>query len=99
MNGNLAWSWQVLLAGPFVADQILGATNDTKGSPASDQAGKDGSHRLPELAWSPVQTVCWRDGHEHAAQYAWFRHQPVGGESPRRFAVVRPRPDGEMFWR
>jgi hypothetical protein len=156
-EGNLALSWQVLLAGPFVADQILGATSDTKESPASDQAGKDVSNRLPELlaanaalwpkdqgylyadsassagkyletisqhfdawsvsynkwtgpletkaaelpalAWSPVQTVRWRDGREHTAQYAWFRHQPAGCESPRRFAVVRHRPDGEMFWR
>ncbi len=46
---NLALSWQVLLTGPFVADQILGATSATKESPASDQAGKDVSSRLPEL--------------------------------------------------
>lgn len=156
-EGNLALSWQVLLVGPFVADQILGATSDTKESPASDQAGKDVSSRLPELleanaslwpkeqsylytdsassagryletiahhfgawsvsynkwtgplekkaaelpdlAWSPAQNVRWRDGSEHAAQYAWFRHQPAGCEGPQRFAVVRHRPAGEMFWR
>ncbi|MGV1015527.1 MAG: transposase, partial [Methyloceanibacter sp.] len=156
-EGNLALSWQVLLCGPFVADQILGATSDTKESPASDQAGKDVSRRLPELleanaplwlkaesclstdsassagkhletlaqpfgawsvsynqwtgplekkaeelpalAWSSVQNVKWRDGSEHTAQYAWFRHQPAGCEAPQRFAVVRHRPAGEMFWR
>ncbi|MCU0772631.1 MAG: transposase [Verrucomicrobia bacterium] len=156
-EGNLALSWQVLLVGPFLADQVLGATSDTKESPASDQAGKDVSNRLPELleanahlwqkepsylytdsassagkyleciarhfdawsvsynrwtgpletkaaelpewAWSAAQNLKWRDGSEHTAQYAWFRHQPGGCESPQRFAVVRHRPAGEMFWR
>lgn len=156
-EGDLALSWQVLLCGPFVADQILGATSETKESPASDQAGKDVSSRLPELleanaslwckeksylytdsassagryletiahhfgawsvsynkwtgplektagelpdlAWSPVQQVKWRDGSEHTVQYAWFRHQPAGCKQPQRFAVVRHRPTGEMFWR
>jgi hypothetical protein len=46
-----------------------------------------------------VEQVKWRDGSEHTAQYAWFRHQPAGCESPQRFAVVRHRPTGEMFWR
>jgi hypothetical protein len=156
-EGNRSLSWQVLLCGPFVADQILGATSDTKESPASDQAGKDVSSRLPELleanahlwqketsylyadsassagkyldaiqqhfgawsvsynkwtgpleqkatelpalSWSAVETVRWRDGSEHTAQYAWFRHQPGGCETPKRFAVVRHRAEGEMFWR
>jgi hypothetical protein len=156
-EGNLALSWQVLLTGPFVADQILGATSQTKESPASDQAGKDVSSRLPELlaanallwqkqrsylytdsassagkyleviaqhfgawsvsynkwtgpletkaaelpelAWSAAQSLRWRDGSQHTAQYAWFRYQPAGCESPQRFAVVRHRPAGEMFWR
>jgi len=156
-EGQLALSWQVLLTGPFVADQILGATSATKESPASDQAGKDVSSRLPELlaanaflwtksesylytdsassagkyletiaahfgawsvsynkwtgpletkaaelpegAWSAAERTGWRDGSEHTAQYAWFRHQPGGCETPQRFAVVRHRPDGEMFWR
>jgi len=156
-EGDLALSWQVLLCGPFVADQILGATSDTKESPASDQAGKDVSRRLPELleanaqlwlkeksylyadsassagkyletiarhfgqwsvsynkwtspleakaaelpdfAWSKEERVKWRDGSEHTAQYAWFRHQPSGCAAPQRFAVVRHRPEGEMFWR
>ena len=156
-EGHRALSWQVLLVGPFLADHILGATSDTKESPASDQAGKDVSNRLPELlkanaslwtkaesylytdsassagkyletiadhfgAWSvsynkwtgPLETkaaelpACvwsaeertrWRDGSEHTAQYAWFRYQPGGCETPKRFAVVRHRPDGEMFWR
>ena len=156
-EGHLALSWQVLLTGPFVADQILGATSLTKESPASDQAGQDVSSRLPELleanallwqkqrsylytdsassagkyleviaqhfsawsvsynkwtgpletkaaelpelVWSAAQSLCWRDGSEHTAQYAWFRYQPGGCESPQRFAVVRHRPAGEMFWR
>jgi hypothetical protein len=156
-EGNLALSWQVLLVGPFVADQILGATSATKESPASDQAGKDVSSRLPELleanaplwpkessylytdsassagkyleaiqkhfgawsvsynkwtgpleqkatelpelAWSAVQSVRWRDGSEHTAQYAWCGHQPAGCQTPKRFAVVRHRAEGEMFWR
>ena len=156
-EGNLALSWQVLLVGPFLADHILGATSATKESPASDQAGKDVSHRLPELlkanavlwtkaesylytdsassagkyletiaeyfgawsvsdnkwtgpleakaaelpetVWSVAERTRWRDGSEHAAQYAWFRYQPGGCETPKRFAVVRHRPDGEMFWR
>ena len=156
-EGNLALSWQVLLVGPFLADQILGATSNTKESPASDQAGKDVSHRLPELlkantplwtkaasylytdsassagkyletiaahfdawsvsynqwtgpleakaaelpacVWSAEERTRWRDGSEHTAQYAWFRYQPGGCETPQHFAVVRHRPAGEMFWR
>jgi hypothetical protein len=156
-EGNLALSWQVLLTGPFVADQVLGATSPTKESPASDQAGQDVSSRLPELlaanaslwqkersylytdsassagkyleaiaehfgawsvsynkwtgpleakaaelpesAWSAVESLRWRDGSQHRAQYAWFRYQPGGCERPQRFAVVRHRPEGEMFWR
>ena len=54
---------------------------------------------LPERAWSAAQMECGRDGREHTAQYAWFRYQPGGCEIPKRFAVVRHRPDGEMFWR
>ena len=56
-EGNGALSWQVLLVGPFVADPILGATSDTKESPASDQAGKDVSNRLPELL--AANAVLW----------------------------------------
>ena len=156
-EGHLALSWQVLLVGPFLADHVLGATSSTKESPASDQAGKDVSNRLPELlaanadlwpksrshlytdsassagkyletipdyfdawsvsynkwtgpleakavelppsAWSAPQRERWRDGSEHTAQYAWARHQPGGCARPKLFAVVRHRPDGEMFWR
>lgn len=54
---------------------------------------------LPETAWSSVERTRWRDGSEHTAQYAWFRYQPGGCETPKRFAAVRHRPDGEMFWR
>jgi hypothetical protein len=156
-EGKLALSWQVLLVGPFLADQILGATSDTKESPTSDQAGKDVSNRrpellaanaslgtqaesclytdsassagkyletiaehfgawsvsynkwtgpleakaaeLPETVWSAPERTRWRDGTEHTAQSAWFRYQPGGCATPQRFAVVRHRPDGEMFWR
>ena len=156
-EGHLALSWQVLLVGPFLADHILGATSMTKESPASDQAGKDVSNRLPELlhanaalwakaesylytdsassagqyldgiaeyfgawsvsynkwtgpletkaaelpetVWSQAEQTRWRDGREHLAQYAWFRYQPGGCAAPKRFAVVRHRPAGEMFWR
>jgi hypothetical protein len=156
-EGKLALSWQLLLVGPFLADHVLGATSATKESPASEEAGKDVSNRLPELlktnahlwtkaasylyadsassagkyldriaehfgAWSvsynkwtgPLETKAaelpesvwsaqeqtrWRDGSEHAAQYAWFRYQPGGCETVKRFAVVRHRPEGEFFWR
>lgn len=156
-EGDLALSWQVLLVGPFLADHMLGATSDTKESPASDQAGKDVSNRLPELleanaplwskaesylytdsassagkyldtiaahfsawsvsynkwtgpleakavelpesVWSAAERTRWRDGSEHTAQYAWFRYQPGGCATPKRFAVVRHRAEGEMFWR
>jgi len=156
-EGDWARSWQVLLVGPFWADHILGATSDTKESPASDQAGKDVSNRLPELlaanahlwpkaesylypdsassagkyldtlaehlgAWrvsynkwtgpleakaaelpeavgSAAERTRWRDGSEHPAQDVWFRYQPGGGATPKRFGVVRHRAEGEMFWR
>ena len=74
-EGNLALSWQVLLVGPFVADQILGATSDTKESPASDQAGKDLSNRLPELLeanaalWPKEQGYLYADSASSAGKY------------------------------
>jgi hypothetical protein len=147
----------VLLVGPFLADHVLGATSATKESPASGQAGKDVSSRLPELlsanahwwskaesylyadnassagkylegiaehfgawsvnynqwtgpleakaaelpesVWSAAQPTQWRDGSQHTAQYGWFRHQPGGCASPKRFGVVRHRAADEMFWR
>jgi hypothetical protein len=156
-EGHLALSWPVLLVGPFLADHSLGATSETKESPASEAAGKDVSHRLPELlqanaplgtkaesylyadsassagkyldclaepfgawsvsynkwtgpleakaaelpptVWSVEEQTPWRDGSAHTAQYAWFRYQPGGCETPQRFAVVRHRPAGEFFWR
>jgi len=66
-QGRRALSWQVLLVGPFLADHILGATRDTKERPASDQAGKDGSNRLPELLqanaalWGRAQSCRYTD--------------------------------------
>ena len=74
-EGNLALSWQVLLVGPFVADQILGATSDTKESPASDQAGKDVSNRLPELSeanaalWPKDRGYLYADSASSAGKY------------------------------
>ena len=74
-EGNLALSWQVLLCGPLVADQILGATSDTKESPASDQAGKDVSRRLPELLaanaslWRKEQSHLYTDSASSAGRY------------------------------
>ena len=74
-EGNLALSWQVLLTGPFVADQILGATSATKESPASDQAGKDVSSRLPELLeanaslWPKEQSYLYADSASSAGKY------------------------------
>jgi len=63
-EGHLALSRQVLLVGPFVADQILGATSATKESPASDQPGKDVNRRLPELleANRSFYTLAWWRG-------------------------------------
>ena len=156
-EGERALSWQVLLVGPLLADHILGATSDTKESPASDQAGKDVSNRLPELlaanahlwsktesylytdsassagkyldgiaehfgawsvsynkwtgpleakaaelpelVWSAAEPTRWRAGSDHTAQYAWFRYQPGGCATPKRFGVVRHRAADEMFWR
>ena len=55
---------------------------------------------LPEMAWSGVEKTRWRDGTEHQAQYAWFRHQPGGCQTPKLFAVVRHKAmEGELFWR
>jgi hypothetical protein len=156
-EGHLALSWQTFFVGPLLADQVLGATSDTKESPASDQAGKDVSACLPELleanrhlwqgqpnylyadsassagkyleqiedtfdawsvsynkwtgplerkaaelpasAWSAEEQTTWSDGTEHAAQYAWCRHQPSGCERPKQFAVVRHKAAADLFWR
>lgn len=74
-EGNLALSWQVLLVGPFMADQILGATSDTKESPASDQAGKDVSGCLPQLLeanaplWSKADSYLYTDSASSAGKY------------------------------
>jgi hypothetical protein len=54
---------------------------------------------MPENQWSASQQTRWRDGTEHTAQYGWFRHQPGGCQSPKLFAVVRHKGQGEMFWR
>jgi len=44
------------------------------------------AQELPETEWSAVEKTQWRDGTEHQAQYAWFRYQPGGCESPKLFA-------------
>lgn len=74
-EGNLSPSWQVLLTGPFVGDQILGATSATKESPASDQAGKDLSSRLPKLLeadsqlWPKEASYLYTDSASSAGKY------------------------------
>lgn len=57
------------------------------------------AQELPESQWSEVESVRWRDGSEHTAQYGWFRYQPGGCESPQVFAVVRHRAADELLWR
>ena len=42
-------------------------------------------------AWSAVETLRWRDGSNHEAQSAWFRHQPSGCPTAQVFAAVRHR--------
>lgn len=54
---------------------------------------------LPARAWSAVESLRWRDGSEHQAQYAWYRYQPSGCDAPQLFAVVRHREEGEWLWR
>lgn len=156
-EGNWSLSWQTLWVGPLVADQVLGATSQTKESPASDAAGRDVSNQLPGLlranrhlwkehtsylyadsassagaywqaiaascdgwsvsynkwtdplerkagelpaaVWSAVEKIRWRDGSDHAAHDAWFRHQPSGCPTAQVFAVVRHRAAGELLWR
>jgi hypothetical protein len=74
-EGHLALSWQVWLVGPFLADHILGATSDTKESPASDQAGKDVSNRRPELLkanaslWTKAESYLYTDSASSAGKY------------------------------
>ena len=54
---------------------------------------------LPAWAWSAVEPIRWRDGRDHEAQYAWFRHEPSGCARAQVFAVVRHRAAGELLWR
>lgn len=74
-EGKLALSWQVLLVGPFLAEQIVRATSDAKESPASDQAGQDVSNRLPELLaantslWSKAESYLYIDSASSAGKY------------------------------
>jgi len=61
-EGHLALSRQVLLVGPFVADQILGATSATKESPAS-KVGKDWGltyHKAFYFDVAPLHALGWR---------------------------------------
>ena len=76
-EGHLALSWQVLLVGPFVADHILGATSDTKESPASDQAGKDVSNRLPELL--EANASLWHEGRKLSLHRQCLQRGQVSG--------------------
>jgi hypothetical protein len=74
-EGPRARSWPVLLVGPFLADHLLGATRDTKESPASDQAGKDVSNRRPELLkanaplWNQAESYLDTDRASSAGKY------------------------------
>lgn len=56
---------------------------------------------LPETQWSTPQTIRWRDGQEHTAQYAFGRHQPGGCDKPQLYAICRHKSivQTEMFWR
>jgi len=74
-EGNLALSWQTLWAGPLLADQILGATSETKESPQSEDAGKDVSNCLPELLevnaplWKGRRSYLYTDSASSAGKY------------------------------
>jgi len=46
---------------------------------------------LPESRWSPAD--------EEGRQYAWIKHTPGACKEAVTFAVVRRKPEGEMFWR
>jgi hypothetical protein len=49
------------------------------------------ARELPEAQWSAADAK----GH----QYAWVRHTPGEAKVAVTFAVVRRKPEGEMFWR
>jgi hypothetical protein len=53
---------------------------------------------LPAWAWSPEETVKWRDGSEHRVHYAWLRHQPGGCQGPQLFAALKHRGPSDLFW-
>jgi hypothetical protein len=54
---------------------------------------------LPKAVWSKAEAVRWRDGKEHTVQHAMFRYQPGGCKTPKTFAALRHRRDGDLFWR
>jgi hypothetical protein len=93
-EGHLALSWQVLLVGSLLADQVLGATSDTQESPASDPAGKDVSHRLPELLaanahlWSKAESYLSTDSASSAGKYldTIAEHWGAGSGSDNQWA-------------
>ena len=74
-EGNLALSWQTLWAGPLLADQVLGATSQTKESPKSEDAGQDVSNCLPELLeanaclWKERRGYLYTDSASSAGKY------------------------------
>ena len=55
--------------------------------------------QLPVSAWTEVEKTTWKNGQPQEQQYAWLKHQPEGCAQPVRFAVVRSKEAGEMFWR
>jgi hypothetical protein len=54
--------------------------------------------RLPESVWGEGSNERWRGGREHFVEYGWLRHQPEGCTSPRLYAALRHRAEGDMFW-
>ena len=56
------------------------------------------AQELPDSAWSQEETVKWRDGSQHRVQYAWLRHQPGGCQSPKLFATLKHKGQGDLFW-
>lgn len=53
---------------------------------------------LPEESWGKEELVHWRGGQKHLVAYGWVRHQPDGSPSPRLFAALRHKREGDMFW-
>ena len=53
---------------------------------------------LPEGRWGEPELVHWRGGQKHLVSHSWVNHQPSGCATPRLFAVLRHKREGDMFW-